>query len=97
MVVQVAVAIVDREGSGAEHESKRGMCSVATKKGKRWDEEYCSVSRKKSNLWMSGGRFRCNQSFAGATELAQEMKCQDDAWQTGTGGEEWNERWGMGA
>jgi hypothetical protein len=68
MVVQVAVAIVER--NGAEQKSKQGVVGIATKK---------EGDGRKKRLWLVvvvifGGRFRCNQSFAGATELGQEMK-----------------------
>jgi hypothetical protein len=59
--------------NGAEQKSKQGVVGIATKK---------EGDDRKKRLWLVvvvifGGRFRCNQSFAGATELGQETKCQE--------------------
>ena len=79
-------------GARAEQESKQRVVGIVTKGGERDCERYRCEERKK-RLWLVvlifGGRFRCNQSFAGATELGQEMKCQESIVANGSG-------WGSG-
>jgi hypothetical protein len=79
-------------GVGAEQESKQSGVGIVTKEGERDCERYRCGERKK-RLWLVvltfGGRFRCNQSFAGATQLGQEMKCQESSVANGSG-------WGSG-
>lgn len=81
-MVQVAVAIVNGERSSSVSRSKVVV-----------GEKY---KGRQKRLWLviltSDGRFKGNQTFAGATEFGEEMKCQ--AWQTGAGGEML--RWRMG-